>query len=84
MFLSRFRASIIRFNQVVITTEPIGFYTLSKLHIGPLMVLDFSIFIFKSLDGFRLLFLPIEPLVGVAASKLNNCICKLMNMQTHL
>ncbi len=40
--------------KISITTEPIRFYFLGKLHIGPVMVYGYFIFRFKSLEGFQL------------------------------
>ncbi len=39
-------------------TELIGFFILSNLHVGPVMVLGYFIFRFISWDGFKLFFNP--------------------------
>ena len=63
--------------KISLTTEPIGFFILCKLHIGPVMVLCYFIFRFKSCNGFKPFDFPLfttplntEPLDarGVAAS----------------
>ena len=41
--------------RISITTEPIGLSILSELQIGPVMVLGYFIFRFKSWDSFKLL-----------------------------
>ena len=42
--------------KISITTEPIGFSILGKLHIGPVIVLGYFIFSFKLVDSFKTFF----------------------------
>ncbi len=49
--------------KVSITTEPIWFSILGKLHIGPVIVLGYLILSFKYWDGFKQFSSPLCPLM---------------------
>ena len=56
--------------KISLTTEPIGLSALGKFHIGPVMVLDYFNFRFKSWDGLKLFFMSLN--AGAEAPGKNN------------